>query len=230
MIASPELREWPDAALVVGESAVRFSLHYQGDLPACTQTKTRVGDKERLRQHFHQQLLQLWQSEPLLSEQLDKHQAPRYALRMTGKQIQPDVKLDAMHTMVWVGDIPGLLFVPLVTRRNGLGCRLDIKFMRPGKRGDLVTGGDLDNRIKTLFDGLRMPHDKSEVVDSEAWKGKPQQLFYCLLEDDSLITDINVRTEPLLTRMSQSQPEVRLDIGVTIHVVAPSEQNRDYAE
>ena len=74
---------------------------------------------------------------------------------------------------------------------------LDITFLRrdnPG--GPIESCGDLDNRIKVLFDGLRIPHECSEVV------GQPEQdenPFFCLLEDDKLITDITVRTDKLLT-------------------------------
>jgi len=37
-------------------------------------------------------------------------------------------------------------------------------FLRPGEPGRLVSrGGDIDNRIKTLLDGLRMPTDAIEL-------------------------------------------------------------------
>ena len=54
--------------------------------------------------------------------------------------------------------VGGHEFMPLIREAVGLACSLDIVFMRKGEIGSLVSqDGDLDNRIKTLFDGLRMP-------------------------------------------------------------------------
>jgi len=49
----------------------------------------------------------------------------------------------------------------------------------------VTSGGDIDNRIKVLFDGLKMPETVSELggvaLESE------EDPFFCLLEDDNLI-------------------------------------------
>jgi hypothetical protein len=48
--------------------------------------------------------------------------------------------------------------VPLVTARLNLMCHLDIVFLRPGQPGSVITqGGDIRNRVKTLFDALQAP-------------------------------------------------------------------------
>lgn len=90
-------------------------------------------------------------------------------------------------------------FVPLVTSKIHLVCRLDVLLLRPGEPGRLVQhGGDLDNRIKTLFDALRVPK-AGELPSGDAG---PQQgerpHFYCLLEDDARITSFNVESDRLL--------------------------------
>ena len=52
----------------------------------------------------------------------------------------------------------GYLFTPVVTTRLNLIAHLDILFLRPGNPGSLIThGGDIDNRLKTLFDALQIP-------------------------------------------------------------------------
>ena len=62
--------------------------------------------------------------------------------------------------------------------------------------GALVQGGDIDNRMKTLLDTLKIPTN-TDLPD----KGPPlpdQDPLFCLLEDDSLITGLNVKTDRLL--------------------------------
>lgn len=60
----------------------------------------------------------------------------------------------------------GQPFIPLVTEELGLRCKLDILFLRPENPGSLFVRGDLDNRLKTLFDGLRIANDKQELGNS----------------------------------------------------------------
>lgn len=87
-------------------------------------------------------------------------------------------------------------------------------------RGELIRhGGDIDNRIKTLLDSLRVP----EAGEIEALTPDvTENPFYCLLEDDSLVTGFQVKTERLLEPSSgaESQADVRLMITV---IVRPTE-------
>ena len=54
------------------------------------------------------------------------------------------------------------VFVPLVTREMDVVAELSIIMLRPEIPGQLVTqGGDIDNRLKTLFDALTMLRHKS---------------------------------------------------------------------
>jgi hypothetical protein len=75
----------------------------------------------------------------------------------------------------------GFSFVPLITQDEGLACAIDILFLRPEAPGSIITkgGGDIDNRIKTLFDALRIPQECSEV---EGLSPGPNEVpFFCLL-------------------------------------------------
>ena len=58
-------------------------------------------------------------------------------------------------------------------------------------------GGDIDNRIKVLFDALRMPLNKSELRGQAP--AKDEDPFYCLLQDDNQITEVKITTDRLLT-------------------------------
>lgn len=70
-------------------------------------------------------------------------------------------------------------FVPLIRKETGFTCSLDILFLRRGHPGELITqGGDIDNRIKVLFDSLKMPKDGTEVQDIPSEDEDP---FFCLL-------------------------------------------------
>ena len=58
----------------------------------------------------------------------------------------------------------GYNFVPLVTRDLELLCSIEILFLRFGDPGGVINRvGDLDNRLKTLFDALTMPRDAVQL-------------------------------------------------------------------
>jgi len=89
-------------------------------------------------------------------------------------------------------------FVPLVNPRVDLIAELDIVLLRPEPPGSIITqSGDIDNRLKTLFDALRMPHNLAELPQGEA-PAPDEPRFYVLLEDDNLIQHVAVRTDRLL--------------------------------
>jgi hypothetical protein len=109
-------------------------------------------------------------------------------------------------------------FIPLISNTGGFSCALDILFLRRDAPGNLIeNSGDIDSRIKVLLDGLRMPDSVKELggFDIDSAKENP---FYCLLENDRLISRISVTTDRLITpRVSQeSGNEVMLVIHVTM--------------
>lgn len=95
-------------------------------------------------------------------------------------------------------------------------ANIDIIFLRSEPPGSIVTKGDIDNRIKTLIDSLRKPAP-SEVPEDDAPKDDEIPYFYCLLEDDSLITSLAVTTDRLLEPVSDPS-EVILLIHVHVKV------------
>ena len=70
--------------------------------------------------------------------------------------------------------------------------------------GSIVkSGGDIDNRLKVLFDALRMPQTCDEVCgDVPAEDENP---FFCLLEDYKLISKVQVETNRLLTPPAEGE-------------------------
>jgi hypothetical protein len=84
-----------------------------------------------------------------------------------------------------------------VTADLALSCAIEILFLRPEPPGGIVRGGDVDNRIKTLFDGLKMPREAQDL-GPYLNPGADEDPFYCLVEDDQLITSVSVETDTLL--------------------------------
>jgi len=217
---------------------MEFRLIYEGPLPAekCEETgkRGRAREKQELRKHFHKQLRELWRQHPDLKRQAESdfviittpenmtsYPGPNYrmiypaGLGMTAEQ--------QSRAKTWVDHIAddhqrcGGRFVPLISATGGFTCALDVLFLRRDNPGYLIEdGGDIDNRIKVLFDGLRMPKTVNELggLPIEA----DEDPFYCLLEDDKLITSVSVTTDRLIVpkRAEENVNDVILVIHVTV--------------
>jgi hypothetical protein len=102
-------------------------------------------------------------------------------------------------------------FVPLVHSKLHLVADLKVTILLPGSPGQIIRrGGDLDNRLKTLLDALTMP-DQNQTTNGSPDPG--EQPFFCLLEDDKLITGLGVKTDRLL--QAGAGPD---DVKLLIHV------------
>jgi hypothetical protein len=166
---------------------VKFTLIYQGPLKAKSGgDKSRTLHEHEIRKIMHRQLKELWKIQyplPGLSTGLASHIAG------PGRNAQTLVAKLCVHKGAFK-------FVPLISNQTGLVCRLDIQFLRRSAPGEIVKhGGDLDNRLKTLFDALRIPDSVGDDVQPE---NSEMPFFYCLLQDDALIIEVNVSTDILL--------------------------------
>ena len=72
-------------------------------------------------------------------------------------------------------------------------AELDILLMHPEIIG--VPRSDIDNRVKTILDGLRCPQNEHEIGQNTPRDIGP---IYTLLDDDHLVTKLNVNTSHLL--------------------------------
>jgi len=160
---------------------MRFTLTYRGPLPA----NGSVRDKQDIRRQLHPQLKHLFTYPPLIH--------------------RVNTMLDEVQTLrpCIVERLNAFRFAPLVSSKYEMIATIELLFLRPEPPGRVITqGGDIDNRLKTLFDALRMPR-----VDSELPKGDIPQSgedpFFCLLQDDALITGIDVKTDVLLDPTAQ---------------------------
>lgn len=178
---------------------VNFRITYRGPLKAASQSKTRREEKNEMRLAFNRQLARMFPSDDLLmghfgtQDELAKYQR-------------------------------GIMsYWPLVRQSMHMVCDLDITFLRKGVPGRLISSkGDLDNRVKVLFDALRVPtEDEIRGLHTQGHG------VLCLLEDDSLITGFRVTTDQLLDPQA-AQNDVMLIINVEISLTKITESNMGY--
>ena len=167
---------------------MQFSLTYTGELNA----NGKPAHKHDLRRCFHSQLSILWQQIPL---------SEYHYWFETGTK----------HTTIDLNRRVGLFrFVPLVSPSLHLICELRIFLLKPEAPGAIITqAGDIDNRLKTLFDALRVP--TVGEIPSSVVPQPDEDPFFCLLENDSLISRISVETDRFLVN-TRTSTEVHLDI------------------
>lgn len=157
---------------------MEFRLIYEGALRG---QGAKAPHKWDIRRALHPQLRRLWQARPLVD-------AAPTLLAYPAVPGKPSVIVEK----------GGLLFAPLVTQRLDLYAEVSVLLFRQQPRGALITdGGDVDNRLKTLLDGLRVPHGALEGRHKLPDVPDPQP-FFCLLEDDALVSKVSVETEQLL--------------------------------
>lgn len=180
---------------------MEFRLIYQGPLYAQqaddSARQSRLKHKFEIRRSFHKQLEQLWKLDSRLKE-FWKHWE-----KTKGTESDNLSKLYQRRGITWI---------PLVQERIGIVCNLNILFLRHEPKGGIVHAGDLDNRIKTLFDSLTMPSE-NEIPDDIESTNEPNP-FFCLLSDDKLITDFRVTADRLLIPSANPVAEVHLVIEV----------------
>ncbi len=206
---------------------MRFRLVYEGELkssqkdPTSTQPDKLAEHKQAIRKVFHRQLKHLWSTNKFLS---NHKQQPS-----DRKAHQPIAS--TLDTLTWTDEDPipmvdnianqyrqnGYKFVPLVREEISLLCSLDILFLRRDMPGSVISAGDLDNRIKTLIDALRCPQSANELRGNET-PAQGEDPFFCLLEDDKLVTKLSVETDQFLSPPLGNRDEDRRMVHLVISV------------
>ena len=174
---------------------MEFRLTYEGPLKAATRDNSRMRDKHVIRKEFHKQLAELWRVQRPLTD----IGYPSFLKSFSGRYARG-----------------GFNFLPLINKPFNLVCSLDILFLRRESPGELIKhGGDLDNRLKTLFDALRIPEINDELTDFSP--SQEEDPFFCLLEDDALITNFQVTTDRLLTPLKSEQHPNEVFLAIKIN-------------
>ncbi len=194
---------------------MEFRLTYEGPLAATqgkevgSQRSPKLQQKHEIRRKFHPQLKRLWAITPFLNGERSGPSA--YLLESSPEPPRHDI--ESLAAKYAQGDWN---FVPLITEDLNLICGLDILFLRPQTPGQVISAGDLDNRLKTLFDALRIPVPEERYSDRVP--GADEKPFFCLLADDKLITKVSMETDQLLefAGSSPNDDDVRLVITVRL--------------
>ena len=184
---------WDDPDHDAEALSMQFRLLYSGPLYATSQGNRRVQNKHLIRQALHPQLRRLWAISPTLNT--EPLRGFLFDTRGPSGPREP-------HTVEALSRRFNQFkynFVPLVTEEIALYCELDILFLRFGLPGGLVKpSGDIDNRMKTLFDALSKPDDGAQIPPKHKDPSDDEHPFYCLLQNDKLVTKLSVETDTLL--------------------------------
>lgn len=183
--------------MVKEDNLLKFRLLFEGELPP--RQRAGVGDLHAIRMQIHPQIKALWQYPPLSPEPREKW------LRESTSPGDYGI-LERSN---------GILFAPLISRTNDLTCELDVTLLRQQAPGQLLgAGGDIDNRMKTLLDALRKPSTQEAQVAQIPIRPDDDPI-HCLLQDDALVTRLNVDTDRLLRPASKEFDLVAI-IQVTV--------------
>lgn len=184
---------------------MKFKLLYYGDI--LVNPKKRAQHITDIRMQFHPQLKKLIEHRPW-------NNLTQYMLPAATKS-----PLITKH-------IGGLDWNPIISPNLKLIAELDIQLLHPEIVG--VPHSDIDNRLKTLFDGLRCPQNEHEIGQNIPHDEGP---IYTLLDDDHLITKTTINTSHLLTNDMfthnnlTSQDSVFLMIDVNVRVAEGTLEN-----
>lgn len=177
-----------DPNLDPDRGTMRLRLTYDGPIFSYSKSdrgmdEKRAKHKQELRKRFHPQLKRWWEVNPFL--------------RTT------DALVPTPKGATWKDHLAncyarnGYNFVPLVDSQIFLVCSLHILFLRVGGPGQVIDNGDLDNRIKTVIDGLTMPINAAQL-GPYATPDDDEKPFFVLLQDDKLVSHLAVETDTLL--------------------------------
>jgi hypothetical protein len=218
---------------------MKFILTYDGSLPASANTGKNQA-KWDIRKGLHPQLKDLWATHPALRDiELNGRYWPKYGGAFVmqthhqhpGPIVSPRMLNDPQRAAQGVLDLcepinkHGAWFRPLVRESFALHCGLEILFLRKEAPGRVYQGGDIDGRIKTLLDALAMPQHVEQVLEKTSTEAEP---IYCLLEDDSMVSGLNVNTERLLADNGSPRDYVRLVVQVDVRVRQAMNYNQPF--
>lgn len=185
---------------------MEFTLFYRGDL----KSNGSPDHKQELRRAFHPQLERLWDLEPLKGSREELIDPPEEGGRS-------DKSIDLRE------NVGAFTFAPLISAKLCIAADLNITMLRPEEPGAIVLqSGDIDNRLKTLFDALGVPAHSNQIPAGDT-PAPTEAPFFCLLQDDRLITSVAVNTDRLLEPMINNNEVVliiHVKTRVTRHIFA----------
>lgn len=200
------LKSDPDCETEI--DTMEFRLTYEGRLFGASGNNKRAKHKHEIRKVFHKQLRRIFELHPAYEYYRLPEEGPEAEILNVKKRFD---------NMIEQFERCGYQFFPLATRNLSLLCSINILFLRPDVPGGAIRSGDIDNRMKTIFDALRIPATKEELGGYDI-PGKEEKPFFCLLEDDSLISHAAVETDTLLQPTGESWDSNDARLVVTVRL------------
>jgi len=189
---------------------VEFRLTYEGKLLSSGNKNPNTKHKHAIRQKLHPQLKRLWEITPCL-----RNMTFPPSRNFAFSEIAQCTMIEHLAS---TQPLQKYRFVPLITKELSLWCGIDVLFLRPGRAGEIIKSGDIDNRLKTLFDALRRPRQPQELRQCPD-PSEGEDPFFCLLEDDSLVARVTVEADTMLEPIVGAvlrRSDARLVIKVTL--------------
>lgn len=184
---------------------MKFTLTYAGELPSTGNRSAKSPP---------QKLPVIWAIRNEIATQLEGVFLTHPAINSAGS-VNSRAAYNAIRNPVVRG---GFRFLPLVRPDLETVCDLKIKMLVNHEVGSVVTqAGDLDNRIKTLLDALRMPKDNEFGGNCPVCDPCP-----CLLHDDAMVVDLCVSQERWYSRVPQTEKDVQLHLEVSVKTARPN--------
>lgn len=184
---------------------MKFKLLYFGDI--LTNPKKRAQHIADIRMQFHPQLKKLLEHTPWTN--MTKYMMP-----------------GAVKSPISTRHIGGIDWNPIITPNLKLLAEIDIQLLHPEIVG--VAHTDIDNRVKTILDGLRCPQNEHEIGENTPKDIGP---IYTLLDDDHLVTKLTVNTSHLLSshmfdaQKSRTEDTVFILLDVNVRVAEGNLEN-----
>ena len=206
------------ARIIGGDVSLTIALDYEGRLPTPQPGDQCTEWKQKIRQAFSEQLDGYWTTDAKLIATLNA--AGGFGEGVIAGNM---VTLERWRPF-WKVLIHGYQTSAIVTRQNGLLCHLHVDLRRREEPGQIILrsgpAADLDNRLKVLFDALRVPHQPKDVPAHMHGTGSVD--LFCLLEDDSLISELSIKTHkwtrPLKANDSPDTVRISLIAEIVRHV------------
>lgn len=213
---------------------MRFRLHYEGPLlasqgePRDGQVDRRSKHKDDIRHAFHRQLQYLWGKHPWLSTQSMQWEV--FGLRHRHEEYRLQGKFPSLaEGLAEIHEVCGARFVPLICQEFHLLCSLKLLLLRRDRPGGILDARDLDNRLKTVFDALRMPQNLGEFDP-----GAAENPMFVLLQDDSLISSVSIETDdlldpPIVAGNDDSYVRLLVEVDIRPYIMSASVYSLNFA-
>lgn len=210
------------------DHVMEFRLLFQG-LVRPTGNKGHPAETHAIRRVFHPQLRHLWESRPGL-RQLAEHWSVKLPEAKPTGYSSVDEILRVSYGVKAMGNhwnCAGFNCIPLVTRDLDATCSLDVLLLRPGSgmTRHILSQGDIDGQLKTIIDALRIPDSAEET--GRTTPEADETPFFCLLENDRLVSEVRVVADELLSLPGKPKVEPN-DAFVVIHAKVGHRHHRTF--